>query len=319
VFDNFVWMSDDELRTALRVDVPEFDGKTTTYAGAPDLIAGALQKILAERHLPGHVSVMPQFPLGATKGEPVAFIISVNEPAPALCALHVAGASAISGKELASQLGGAVGGPYSREFLRAASAGTLTDMYHRVGHWRAAFDTPTVALNECSGVAVTLNVDEGAAYAWDHADWAGNASIASSALDKLLTMKTGEMADGGKIAAGLIAIRTEYGRHGYIEESARSEPRLDDSTHRAIFLVKVQEGPQYTMGSLQFVGIRDADADKLQKQWQLKQGEVFDESYMKEYQTKVLGPLQSPSGGRPVLDLMLDRDHHVANLRVRVE
>ncbi|MGH9409474.1 MAG: POTRA domain-containing protein, partial [Vicinamibacterales bacterium] len=319
IFDNVVWMSDEELKAALRADVPEFDGTTTAYAGASDLIAAALQKVLQARNLPGRVSVRPVFPIGATTSDPIAFNYSVADPSLNVCALHVSGASAIPEKDLVGQLNGVIGDSYSRSFLVAASSGTLADMYHRLGHWRATFATPAVALKECNGVAVTLNVNEGPEYAWDHAVWTGNAALPAPTLDNLLGMKSGEMANASKIGQGVIAIRGEYGKHGYLEQAARYEPQLDDAARRATFAFTIHEGSQYRMGTLQFDGIRDADADKLRKQWQLKPGDVFDESYMKEYQTKVLDPLRSPSGGRPVLDLMLDHDHQVANLTVRVQ
>lgn len=318
-FDNFVWMPDDELKTALRADVPEFDGTTTAYAGAPDLIAAGLQKILTARKLPGRVVIKPQFPIGQTQSDPLGFIFSVEDPSPTVCALHVAGASAILEKDLVGQLSGAVGQSYSREFTTAASAGTLTDMYHAKGYWRAAFAPATVALTECDGVAVTLNVHEGAQYVWDHAVWVGNMAMPSAALDKALDMKAGEVANFHTIDDGVRSIHREYGHIGYVVESATYTPQLDDTTHRATFTLVVKEGDQYMMGALEFVGIKDADADKLQKQWHLKAGDVFDESYMTQYQAQVLGPLRSPSGGRPVIGMSLDRAHRIVNLRVAVQ
>lgn len=318
-FDDFVWMTDDELKTALRADVPEFDGKTTVYAGASDLIASGLQKILTTRKLPGHVVVTPKFPIGGTRSDPLGFIFSVDDPSPKVCALHVAGASAIPEKDLVSQLSGAIGEGYSREFLTAASAGTLTDLYHAKGYWRAAFAPVTVALDECDGVTVTLNVHEGAQYVWDHAVWAGNTALPSAALDKALNMKAGEIADFHKIDDGVRSLHQEYAHVGHVLESATYTPQLDDATHRATFNLIVKEDAQYTMGTVEFVGIKDADADKLQKQWHLKAGVVFDESYMNKYQAEVLGPLRSPSGARPVIGMNFDRDHHIINLRVELQ
>lgn len=316
IFDNFVWMSDDELRTALREYVPEFDGRTSVYVGAADLVASALQSILTGRGLPGRVTMMPQTRLGDIKGEPTGFIFAVSDPAPQICALHVSGASAIPEKDLVAQLAGVVGGNYSRVFLKAVAAGTLTDMYRRKGYWRASFGAPTVALDQCAGVAVTLNVGEGQAYAWDHAVWAGNTALPSAALDKLLTLKAGDTADSGKLDLATLSIRHEYGKHGYVDANLTYQPQLDDASHRATFEFTVREGAQYTMGTLQFVGIRDADAEKLAKQWHIKAGDVFNDEYMMQYQAQVLSPLQSSTGKHPIIQMVLDRDHHVANLRV---
>lgn len=316
IFDNVVWMSDDELKTALRQYVPEFDGATTVYAGAADLVASALQSILTARNLPGRVTVMPQARLGDAAAAPVGFILTIGNPAPQVCAVHVSGTSAIPEKDLVAQLAGVVGGNYSRVFLTDVSNGTLTDLYRRKGHWRAAFGPPAVSLHECSGVAVTLTVTEGPAYTWDHALWSGNTVVPSAALDKLVTLKLGETADSAKLDLTTLAIRHEYGKLGYVEAAVTYEPQLDDAAHRASFTFNLHEGAQYRMGTLQFVGIRDADAVKLSKQWRIKTGDVFDDEYMKQYQNDVLGPLQSPAGQHPVIAMVLDRDHHVVNLQV---
>jgi outer membrane protein assembly factor BamA len=202
--------------------------------------------------------------------------------------------------------------------MAAVSAGTLTDMYRSKGYWRAAFAEPTIALNECDGVALTVNVKEGEPYDWDHATWTGNTAFPSETLDKALAMKPGEAADQHKIDNGLRSVHQEYAKRGYLLENATYAPQLNDATHRATFAVNVQEDAQYTMGTLEVVGIRDSDAAKLQKQWSLKSGEPFDDGYMKKYQNEVLDPLQGANGKRPVIGMTLDREHHVVNLRVEL-
>ena len=176
---------------------------------------------------------------------------------------------------------------------------------------------------QCRGIrgaaAATLHVSEGRQFVWAGAVWSGNAALPSSALDGLLEIKPGEIADLSRIQNGIRAIHHEYGRHGYVFESASYTPQLDDATRRATFQFTVNEDAQYTMGTLQFVGIRAADADKLQKQWHLKQCDAFDLDELEKYQKDVLDRLQSPSGQRPVIQMAFDRDHHVANLRVELK
>ena len=233
-----------------------------------------------------------------------------------VCALHVAGASAISERDLLGQLGPIVGGDYSRLFVTTASAGTLVDMYRRRGHWRAAFSDPSVAIGTCQGVAVTLNVTEGPEYAWDRASWTGNTVLAPDALDPLLGMKTGEVADATRIDAGLRKVGEAYARQGYLLERASYEPQLDDAQRKGAFQVKVAEGPQFHMGTLQFAGITDADAAMLQGKWRLKAGDVYDASYAKRYQLEELTPLRTQSGGRASMEINIDIANRLVNPRV---
>lgn len=281
VLDNFIWMTDEEVVDFVRQDVPSFDGTAPTLAGASDLIARALTKLLKARHLPGRINVTPQFQLATHTLQ--SYVFAVTDPAPAMCGVHIEGASAIAERDLVATLRSAAGGGYSRYYVSHAAKGTLTDMYHRRGYWRAAFDAPAArvaaASSGCSGADVSLRVTEGERYAWDHAEWRGATLLPTATLDGLLDMKAGDVADASRIDAGLREIANVYGEQGYIGQIAAYVPRLDDAGRRAIFEITVSEGPQFRMGTLKFVGISDADADKLRKKWKLKPGDVYDASY----------------------------------------
>lgn len=313
VVDNFVWLPDEQLTAALRAEVPSYDGTAPMNQGAAEFIMYALEKVMKTRNIPGRIEFSPQAVLGRKE---VKYLFTVKDPSPKLCALHFPGATAISEGDLIEPLKGAIGGDYSRFFISTAAEGTLTDMYRHKGFWRARFGTPAAALDACQGVAVTVPVTEGAAYAWDRAEWSGTQALTADALNKALGMKAGDVADGVKIDAGLRAVHQAYGYQGYIAEQARVEPRLDDSTHRAVFAVSVEEGPQFHMGTLAFVGIRDADAATLAKKWKLKPGDVYDESYEEKYLREEIFPLQTSAGGRGHFEPQIDAERHIVNARI---
>jgi hypothetical protein len=56
---------------------------------------------------------------------------------------------------------------------------------------------------------------------------------------------------------------------GYVTERATFEPRLDDAARWAVFAITVEEGAQFHMGTLEFVGIRESDAAMLARKWRL--------------------------------------------------
>jgi outer membrane protein assembly factor BamA len=313
ILDNFVWITDADLIAAVRQEVPSFDGTAPVNVGAVDTLTRALENVLKARSIPGRVDFTTHADLKRSLPK---YVFSVKDPTPKVCALHVAGASAISERDLLGQLGPIVGGDYSRLFVTTASAGTLMDMYHRRGHWRAAFSSPSVAVDTCQGVAVTLNVTEGLEYAWDRASWTGNTVLAPDALDPLLGMKTGEVADAARIDAGIRKVEEAYGKQGYLLAHASYEPQLDDVQRRARFEVKMAEGPQFRMGTLQFAGITESDAATLHGKWRLKAGDVYDASYATRYQLEELSPLRTRSGGRASMEINIDRANRVVNLRV---
>ena len=70
------------------------------------------------------------------------------------------------------------------------------------------------------------------------------------------------------------------------------------------------------MGTLQFAGIKAADADYLAKQWRLKPGDVFDASYVAKYRADVLRDVQARARVVAKIELGLDRASGVVNVRV---
>jgi outer membrane protein assembly factor BamA len=312
VLDNFVWLPDEQWITELRARVPSFDG--TAPKNAAEFLTHALQESLQARGLPGRVDFVPQIALGGDKST---FVFVVRDPSPTVCTLQVKRAAAIPEANLVAPLKSLIGADYSRTLLMATAHGTLTDMYRRKGFWRARFDDPTATLGSCGGgVGVTLTVDEGAAYTWDRAEFSGNVSIGGDVLSKALGMKSGEIADFGKIDLGLRAVRSLYAEKGYLTERASFEPQLDDTSHKAVFAVSVSEGPQYRMGAVTVVGLRESDAAAVTKKWHLKPGDVYDESYETKFVRDEILPLKTASGGHGDFDRDLDERTQVVNVKI---
>jgi outer membrane protein assembly factor BamA len=315
MFDNFIWFTDAEPTTAIARDVPTFDRTLPAGEGAPDLVMRSLQKLLEARKIAGRAAFQPQTDL---KEKKLRYLFKVEEPAPVLCGINFEGVSAAQERELVAAARPALGKEYSRFYISSLAAGTLLDVYHRRGYWRASFAAPTPVPDSpaCQGVVATLPVTEGAVYAFDKARWNGNHVLAAAELDTAFGMKPGEVADSSKIDAGLIAVRRAYGKHGYLMVEQATAPALDDTTRRAAFDISVEEGPQFFMGTLQFAGVSDADAKRLAKNWKLAAGEPFDDSYTSGFITREVIPLL-PSGTRPPLtETSAGSEKHLVNVKI---
>ncbi len=313
LFDNFVWFTDEEIVKAVRADVPSFDGTAPPAEGIPDLMLRSLQALLTTRNLPGRAHFSPQTDM---KSASLQYLFSVKDPAPTLCALRVNGASALPERELLSAPGTEVGGAYSRFYLTNVSSGTLIDMYRRRGHWRAAFAAPTVTPDRgCGGVSAALNVSEGGAFAWERAEWTGNAAIPTGDLDAALGMKPGDLADASRIEAGLLRARALYRKQGYLTAAATYSPKLEDTSRRASFEMRVEEGPQFRMGTLAFEGITAADAEHLTKRWRLAEGAIYDDTYADTFRNAEIAPL---TRGKPVTvsgETRVDAEQRVVHVK----
>jgi len=315
VFDNFVWFSDAELAAALAHDVPTFDGTLPASEQTPDLVTHSLQKLLNGRKIAGRATFEPQTDLATKK---LRYLFKVEEPAPLLCAMNFPGASAAPERELVDAARAAIGKPYSRFYITSLSSGTFLDVYHRRGYWRASFAPPAPRVDApgCTGVSAAVSVTEGSVYAFDKAHWIGNQVLAAGDLDTLLGLKPGDVASSSKVDAGLIAIRRAYAKRGYLVVRQSAAPVLDDAVGRAAFDVKVDEGPQFLMGTLEFSGVSDADARRLTKNWKLAAGQPFDDFYPQDFITKEVLPLLAAGVRGPSTERSVDSEKHIVNLKI---
>jgi outer membrane protein assembly factor BamA len=282
VFENFVWFSEEEIARAIRQDVPFFDGTAPEAGTTTDKIAAALQRLLAQKKITGHVEHMPYSDLAKGRQEILFTVEGVKIP---VCSLHFPGATVISEAELIKASQALLKADYSRKDAGGFANYTLFPLYRHLGYLRAQFKEPTAAPEErCpGGVALTIPVDEGVVYSWDAADWAGNQALTKEDLTTALGMKTGELADGFKIDKGLKEVRKAYGKRGYVGASFKESIEFDDATRRVSYRFSVIEGQRYFMGSLIVNGLPPAEVDRLKEKWTLGSNAVFDESYFDDF------------------------------------
>jgi hypothetical protein len=309
-----IWFTDEELVAAVRHDVPSFDGTAPSNEGVADLIIGALQSLIEQRGIPATVSLLPQTDLETKE---LRYLFRVNGPALRVCAVSVEGATPDRRRDLLDAMKSVVGSDYSRFYMTGMAGGTLLDIYHRYGHWKAAFAPPAARVDPdaCAGVSVVLQVSEGPIYRWAGAQWSGNAAAPPEELDKLLAMREGDVADGSKISDGLLRIKKAYRRIGYMLAEADLSPRLDDAAARAVFDIVVSEGPQFRMGTVQFVGFPESTLNALREAWKLAPGAVYDDSYPASFQVKEVFSRRPPGGKSPVMQMEIDRARRVVNVR----
>jgi outer membrane protein assembly factor BamA len=318
VFDNFIWFSDEELLNAIRRDVPTFDGTAPESGTLADQIARALERLLKEKNIQGHVEYKPSADLSGRNAKQVFSVTGVPLP---LCSVSFPGADGIAESELVKNSKPLMANDYSQEFVAEFAKSNLIPLYLRKGHLRAKFLSPSAKpeINKIcqNGVAAAIPVEEGLVYSLNKVDWVGNSALNAAELESVLGMRAGEVADGVKFIEGMSAVRDAYGKHGYLALKLKPEPDFDDAGRRVSYRISVTEGPQFRMGSLVVNGLSESDAGKLKARWKLQPGEVYDASYLKEFMKRGIAEVRSTlSSGRKGLEV--DEKPNKQNLTVDV-
>lgn len=308
-FDNFVWLSREELVTRLKKEIPLFIGEAPPGGYLIEEITQVLQEILHERGIEGRVVHMAPF---SEKGGINRFRVEgVSIP---VTALQFLGAEKLGEEKLRKTSRSLLGQPYSRSFLGVFIAANLLPLYRSKGYLTANFDPSGVEyMGEAEGaypVRLVIPVEEGEIYRVRELNWSGNEVVSAEELTKHIHLQPGNVADTVQLADDLRKIREEeYGSRGYIRAQLRFTPELDDETRTAVLTVHVEEGELYRFQSLAIKGLRTKMVQRLARKWKLKPGDPYDSSYAKKFMKDEVDPLVKRLTPRPRhVNFSLDRD-----------
>ena len=296
IFDNFIWFTDTELIAAIKRDVPTFSGSAPDNGDVVVRITRSLQTFLHENKIEASVSyITSQDSPESTVQEHVFSVSGIPLP---ICTLLFPGATNISEAKLTESSKTLVGSEYSTKFISLFAARNLIPLYRETGQLKAAFSPPLPKPEETatckSGVEVNLPVDEGPVYKLGTAKWSGNAAMSAAQLDAMLSVKSGEVANGLRLDKDLAAAQKAYGRHGFLFTRIKPQIEFKDDSQTVNYLFDVTEGSQYRMGKLNLLGFGENISKQIMERWRLKPGEIFDNEYAEEFSHKELGELLKP-------------------------
>jgi outer membrane protein assembly factor BamA len=280
-FDNFPWFSDDELTSALRADLALFDGNAPSQGTMLDDISAAIQKLLETRNV--HARVSHAIAIVGAAGQQVQ-LFSAEGAELNVGEIEFSDALAKSDRGLQERASDILGQPFSRSGVEIFELEQIRPLYLSHGFLQVRFGQPRVHLPSDSKapnarkIVVSIPIEPGPAYAWDGVIWKGNYTIPADALDDLLKLKTDDLADGMKIEGGIQGARDLYSERGYLDAKIDAAPKFDDAGKRVSYLVTVDEGPQYRMGSLVLTGLSLDGEKRVRNAWKMATGAVFDKN-----------------------------------------
>jgi outer membrane protein insertion porin family len=219
-------------------------------------------------------TVMP-----AEAGE-YAIVFRPDKPLPTVATVTFEGNSTLSQDKLREAIAGAVGATYTEDTFRQTLNSVVRPLYEKLGHLRVTFpELKTKEEAEVKGLAVFVTVDEGDVYQLGKVSIDGPTPIASDTLLKAGGFKPGDVADLAKVNEGVDKVRRAVRREGYMDVRVAAERKLDNQMKVANVTLRVEPGPQFTMGKLSVVGLDLNGEAEVRRIWSLKQGKPFNPEY----------------------------------------
>jgi len=284
-FENFVWFTDAELIAGLQRQIPLFTKEVPVEGGYPDKISAALQALLDEKHLPGHVDYLRQAKQDG--GDMTGIAYRVVDADIRIHSFEFPGASAEQQDLLKTATRRYIGADYDRDSLATVARMDCLPVYLQRGYLKAAFaaSDARVESSSDSGIQVDaiLPVTPGNMYSTSGVGWKGNAVIATSQLQTMIHLPPGQPADAVRLQTDLEAIGKLYGDQGYMRAHVNAVPTMDDAKSAVHYDLNVVEGDQFKMGDLDIVGLDSESKARLTEAWSLAEGQPYNASYPKKF------------------------------------
>ena len=290
-FENFVWFTNAELLNELQKRVPLYKGLVPPSGTLPDRISEALQAILTEKQLPGHVDYLRQ---GKQEGgDLIGIAYRVTDVEIRIRGFQFPGASPEQVALLTSAARKLMGADYARSSLAVVAPVDLLPVYLQRGYLKAAFGASSarVVKEPSSGeqdpaevqVEAIIPVTPGKVYATSDVVWKGNSAVKVDELQGLIHMSVGEPANTVRLTNDLESVHKLYRSRGYMAAQVTPAATIDDEKSTVHYDLNVVEGDQYKMGELEIVGLDTGATAHLQSAWTLREGEPYNAEYAKKF------------------------------------
>ncbi len=133
------------------------------------------------------------------------------------------------------------------------------------------------------GLKVTVPIVEGKLYRLGEMKIEGNSIFSEDQIRAVIGLNKGDVADGEKISKALFEnLKKYYGRQGFIEYTAEPVPTFKDSPQNpnegiVDFVVTVEEGKQFTLRRLEFIGNTFTRDNVLRREVLINEGDIYDD------------------------------------------
>ncbi|HEV8186766.1 MAG TPA: outer membrane protein assembly factor BamA [Pyrinomonadaceae bacterium] len=146
------------------------------------------------------------------------------------------------------------------------------------------------------GLRVTIPVLEGKVYRLGEFKVEGNSIFSEAQIRAVIGLNKGDIADGEKVSKGLFEnLKKFYGQQGFIEYTAEPVPSFKDNPANpnegiVDFTVTIEEGKQFTLRRLEFVGNTFTRDNVLRREVLINEGDIYNDVYW-EYSVVKLNQL----------------------------
>jgi outer membrane protein assembly factor BamA len=280
-FENFVWLSDQELHQKLSAQEPLFQGQLPVSGNLADQVSEALQALAIEHKLHGRVDYLRA---GPQDGPMEAFEFSITGQPISIRKINFSGAGPAELPLLEAAARRLSGQDYSRSRLVLQAEKNFLPVFLAHGYLKATIADPQPKVVEETpdetSVDVTFSVTPGAQYTLSALQLAGYTKVFPvEKLRELIHLQPGQIVNAVQTDQDVEALKKLYGARGYMGVQVHPTPEMNAADSTVKYLFQFEEGSIYKMGDLEVRGLDSKAAERTLAAWRLLPGQTYDSGY----------------------------------------
>ncbi len=235
---------------------------------------------------------------------------------PAVVEVTFEGNQALSEDDLRKAIAGAaVGLAYTEPRFRDVLNNSVVPAYEAHGFITVAFPKiRTEPVESPRGIKVFVSVIEGPTFKLGKVSIPNPAPVKSEDLLKAGRFETGETANFDHVNTSLSEIRQLLNRVGYLDAQVAAGREIHDDEKTVDLALRVDAGPQYTMGSLNVTGLDLSAEAEIRRIWTIKPGKPFNPEYPDLFLATIRDQGMFDNLGETKADVRKDGTRHTADI-----
>ena len=280
-FENFVWLTHDQIETAIHAKLPLFNDRLVENTAQVDAVNAVLAEALAAKGITAtvtHDSVEPTL-LHPER----TLVFRVEKPDIRVANIHLAGVTPELKPLVQKSVNGTAHKPYNDGPAGHRTADSILAPLLDAGYADAALTGLSLdpALAPDGNIALVLSgtLVPGGLYHVAHIVYAGAPLLSPATFAAAQKLHDGDIASRELLLDSLAPIDTAYRERGYTDVIVDSAPALNRVAHTVAYNITVTPGEQYHVKSIQPTGLdatAQADFDRL---FTMKAGTVYTPYY----------------------------------------
>jgi outer membrane protein insertion porin family len=283
-FENFVWLTHDEVLAALRTRAPLFLDSMPEASPLLDSFNDALVEALAKKGITAKVAHDTFEPTLQRPERDIDFW--VMKPAVRVANVKLAGVSTGLAPLIQKAVNGVAGKNYSSGMAGARTEDRILAPLLDAGYIDASLSDESIeqALSgDTASVVLSGTLHSGEVYRVSSIAFAGAPLLSADLFAAGAKLHSGDIASRAQLIETLRPLDASYRRQGYMDVIVHAEPKADAPTHQVAYDVTVTPGEQYRIHAVTANGLDPAAQADFDRGFTMKAGELYSPGYVEGF------------------------------------